>query len=149
MRTIKLYGELGEKFGKEYTWDVKNVKEAISLLCANFKEFKQHLIDSDTRLLGYEVWDGEKNLSEDDKESFFMNGSKDIKIIPIIQGASAAGRILTGVAIIAVAWMTWGTALASMPVYGAATWGLGMSLVIGGVIELLSPKPNLTGNNLS
>ena len=58
MRTIKLYGELGEKFGKEYTWDVKNVKEAVSLLCANFKEFKQHLIDSDTRLLGYEVWDG-------------------------------------------------------------------------------------------
>ena len=75
-----------------------------------------------------------------------MNGSKDIKIIPIIQGASAAGRILTGIAIIAVAWMTWGTALAAMPVYGAATWGLGMSLVIGGVIELLSPKPNLTGS---
>ena len=124
---------------------IKNVKEAISLLCANFKEFKQHLIDSDTRLLGYEVLDGEKNLSEDDKESFFMNGSKDIKIIPIIRGASAAGRILTGATILAITWwnpLGWAATSWMM----AATVSTGASLVLGGVIEILSPKPHLTGN---
>ena len=144
MRTIRLYGELGEKFGTEYTWDVKNVKEAISLLCANFKEFKQHLIDSDTRLAGYEVWSGDFNLSGDSAEEFCINGSGDIRIVPVIKGASAVARIIVGVVILAFAWwnpLGWAAGSALM----GATVGIGASLVVGGVIELLSPKPKLSG----
>ena len=142
MRRVLLYGELADKFGKEFLFEVKSVREAISLLQANFPTFNQHLIDADKRIAGYEVWSGDHNLSSDRLEDFSINGTGDIRIIPVIDGASAVGRILTGIVIIAAAYFSYGATLAG----GAGMmYGMGASLVLGGVIELLSPKPHLDG----
>lgn len=148
MRKILLYGELADKFGKEFLFDVKSVREAISLLQANFPTFNQHLIDADKRIAGYEVWSGDYNLSPDRLEDFSINGAGDIRIIPVIDGASAGARIVVGAILMAVGYVfTPVTAGGSLVLssWGGAMMGMGASLVLGGVIELLSPKPHLNG----
>jgi predicted phage tail protein len=70
-----------------------------------------------------------------------------------VAGAGAAGRILAGVALIALAFIPGiGTATAAaiaagakagFTVVGTALFGLGASLVLGGVAQLLTPTPRV------
>lgn len=143
LRTIRLYGELGKKYGKVHKMHVASVSEAVRALCANFKDFKQHIIDSDKRIAGYEVWDGKTNLSEDDKEQFHLQGNGDIKIIPRIHGASNAARIVVGVVLIIASWYAGGAAgwaYLGATGYGMATaaFYMGTSLVLSGITGMMT-----------
>lgn len=141
IRTIRLYGELGKKFGRVHKLHVASVGEAIRALSANFKEFRQHLIDSDKRLAGYEVWSGKENLSDDEKE-YSVHSNQDIKIIPRVRGSGAAARIVVGVVLVAVALYTGQAQL------GATAFqmmiSMGASLVMGGIAELLSKSAGVS-----
>ena len=58
---------------------------------------------------------------------------------PVIEGAGALARIVLGSAILAFSWWNpLGWAANSMMM--AATVGMGMSMVLGGVVQLLSPQ---------
>lgn len=142
-RTLRLGGELGEKFGRVHRGlHVKSVGEAVRYLAANFKEFSSYM-NNDKQTM-YEVWDGEYNCDVT-PEDFSMQGSKDITITPHIAGAGAGARIVAGVLIMAVsAWMANPAGLAGGY---AIAFGLGASLVLGGIIELLSPKSNLSSSS--
>jgi len=137
--TFELYGELGEKYGKTFTMLVSSVSEGISLLAANFKDFKQHIIDSDTRLSGYEVWAGDTNLEAKQEDFHMQREGSTVKIIPVIKGAGATGRIIAGVVLIIIG------AVLTITGYGAAAapyfYSAGIGLLIGGIAEKLSPKP--------
>jgi len=140
--TFELYGELGEKYGKSYTMFVSSVSEGIRLLSANFRDFKQHLIDSDNHLAGYEVWADEENL-EGKKQDFTMQRKgATVKIIPVIKGAGATGRIIAGVVLVVVGvlGMTFGW-WAAGSAWGPTLIMTGISLIAGGIAEKLSPKP--------
>jgi predicted phage tail protein len=78
-------------------------------------------------------------------------GQQDIKIVPVVAGAGAAGRIILGVALIALAIAVPGLgavagAQAAATIFGtgfssmALSVGLlGVSLVLGGVAQLITP----------
>lgn len=146
MRQIMLYGELGEKFGKTHTFDVKSVGEAINALVANFKEFKKHLVESDSRLSGYEVWDGDYNLdaTEDD---FAKKGCGNIRIVPIITGASAVGRIVAGVVLMVLAVVSAGWSIPATGTLAGAVFGFGASMVLGGVVGLMTQNSSGTSTS--
>lgn len=77
-------------------------------------------------------------------------GQQEIRIIPVVGGAGVAGRILAGVALVAGAIVSGG---ATIGLFGLAAplaispilAGVGISLVLGGVAQLLSPVPTLDG----
>ena len=141
IRTVRLYGELGKKYGRVHKLHVASVSEAVRALSANFKDFQQHLVDSDKRIAGYEVWDGKLNLSDEDKESFSLCGKEDIKIIPRVIGSSNAVRIVAGAALVALAiWnpMGW-LAIGTKGAFGLSVMlGMGTSLMLGGVVGLMT-----------
>lgn len=135
LRTIRLYGELGKKYGKVHKMQVASVSEAVRALCANFKDFKQHIIDSDKRIAGYEVWDGKTNLSEDDKEQFHLQGNGDIKIIPRIHGAGKATKLIVGYVLVVIGYV--------LTAYGYGGIGIpltqfGYSMMLSGVVDLFA-----------
>ena len=43
MRTIRLYGALGEQFGRVWRLDVKSPAEAVRALCSQLPGFRQYL----------------------------------------------------------------------------------------------------------
>lgn len=152
LRKVKLYGELGKRYGKEFMLDVNSPRDAVRLLSANFPDLPKYLVDNSEP--GYHVIVGENSVCE--KE--LLNpafGSQEIKIIPVVMGSDDGGifQIVLGAALIMAAPYAFGAfggvaggALAS----GAAAFAsnLGWALVLGGVSQMLfaPPSTDLTPN---
>lgn len=101
MKTIKLYGHLGKKFGKIHKFEVKTPAEAIRALKANIPEFTAYVVKHN--LPGYKILVGEDNRS-DPEMLHYPADSNNIKIIPVIQGSGGDwGMIIIGVVMIAAA----------------------------------------------
>jgi predicted phage tail protein len=136
MRTVKLYGWLGEKYGTSFDMHVKTTQEALKLLFANFPTMRKDILDADQRIAGYEVWDGDRNIA--DKEEFGIEGRGDIQIIPRVQGAGANARIVVGVILVIVGVvLSVGSYGAASP-YGASLVMMGIGLIAGGIAEKLA-----------
>ena len=149
LRKIKLYGQLAKFIGKRVLEaDVATAAEAIRMLVANFPGLEKHMANQH-----YRVTVGTYDLALD--EIHDPAGQQDIMIVPVMAGAGAAGRIILGVALIALAIAVPGLgaaagAKAAATIFGtgfsslALTVGvIGASLVLGGVAQLLTPVPTV------
>ena len=142
MKTVKLYGELGTKFGKVFTLDVRTPAEAVRALCVQLSGFRQHLEDNSEPGYVVKVGDSERVGEE---ITFPSSDKETIKIIPVVAGGSAVGRIVLGVALIGLAFYMPQLGFAALGTQGAVAatvaFGMGMSLAMGGIAELLAPSP--------
>jgi predicted phage tail protein len=149
LRKIKLYGQLAKFIGKRVLEaDVATAAEAVRMLVANFPGLEQHMAEQ-----YYRVTVGTYDLGLD--EIHDPAGQQDIKIVPVVVGAGAAGRIILGVALIALAIAVPGLGAAAGAQAAATIFGtgfssmalsvglLGASLVLGGVAQLLTPVPKV------
>jgi predicted phage tail protein len=137
LRKIKLYGQLAKFIGRRVLEaDVATAAEAVRMLVANFPGLEQHMAEQH-----YRVTVGTYDL--DEKEIHDPAGQQEIKIMPVIAGAGAAGKIIAGIALVAFSLL--------LPGVGAAIGGalmtkiglLGGALILGGVAELISPVPKI------
>lgn len=138
MRRVILYGELAKKFGKEHRLRVRSAAEAIQALCANFKEFRSHMSRAHLRGVGFRVLVGKEQMESARHTTQPTPMTDTIRIIPAVFGGGPAIRILAGAALIVAGALL-------LPAGGVSTAmiGTGISLTLGGVIELLSPTPKL------
>ena len=138
MKTIILYGDMRQKFGREFRLDVKTPAEAVRALCSQLKGFRGYLHNHAND--AFKVFVGGRNAS--DEIGAPCSDREVIRIAPVIQGAGAAGRMVMGVVLVALALtnpMGW-AAMGSSGAFGLSTmFGMGASMVLGGVVELLSP----------
>lgn len=139
MREIRVYGQLA-KFLKRRVFraEVTTAAEAVRFLVANFPQLERHMADQH-----YRVSVGEYDLEEN--ELHHPSGQQQIKIMPILTGAGAAGRIIAGVALVAAAFLfaPAGALAGGLFTLGAQAVpivaGIGISLALGGVAQLLTP----------
>ena len=143
LRKIKLYGKLAKFIGhRVLEADVATAAEAVRFLLANWPELEAHLSDQH-----YRVSIGTYDI--DLEELHHPAGAAPISFVPVVAGAGAVGKILAGIAIIAFAIVTAGAGLiAGLGLgFGASTAisiGLvGLSLVVGGISQLLTPTPKV------
>jgi predicted phage tail protein len=140
MKTVRLYGSLGRRFGRTHRFDVRTPGEAIRALRANFKGFAQALLDF--KGAGFRVICGKEG--DKDYHELAHPAAGDIRIVPVVAGASAPGvRILVGAALVAG-----GLFLASVPGgqgFGNFVANVGIGLMISGAAEILfAPTPRPT-----
>lgn len=151
LREIRLYGELGRRFGRVHRLAVASVGEAVRALTANFPGFEQAFIDHKP---GFRVWSGPTRIGQPDDINLPSGGRDIIRIAPVTAGAggNGIGAILLGVALIAAAFISGGATIAATGfLTGGITttfWGnvalsIGAGLVIGGVSQMLAPQPKL------
>lgn len=139
MQTIRLYGVLGAKFGRVHRMAVSSMSEAVRALSSQLPGFERFLTESKDKGLGYAVFYGTQNLTQDQLR--FPCGERDIRIAPMVIGAKNGGLfniIFGGILIVA------GLLLAPTGI-GFALLNLGMSMVLGGVVQLLAPSPKGRG----
>jgi len=132
LKTIRLYGKLGTKFGRVHQLAVANAAEAVRALCVLLPGFESHLANAPG---GYAVFYGKQNLATDQLKH--PSGSDDIRIAPVPAGAKSGGifQVVVGVVLIVAGFFT-----------GGATWGpammvMGAGMAISGAIMMLSPQP--------
>ena len=141
LKTIRLLGAAGRKFGQEFKLAVKSPAEAFRALCALIPELRGWVLEQHEKGVAWRVIvKDRKGISEDLLK--FETGSDVITFAPTMRGAggnSGVFQIILGVALIAASLIiTFGTAGG-----GLALGLLGGSLVLGGVAQLITPTPTL------
>lgn len=136
LKTIKLYGVLGKKFGKEFKLAVENTREAVKALSVQVPGFEQFMLTAHEHGMAFAVFQDDENIGENQID--FDTGAEVIKIVPKVIGAGGNGVLQTilGVVMIVVG--------AVMNVYapgsGAGVIAAGVGMLIGGVAMMLMPK---------
>lgn len=155
LREIRLYGRLAKFIGHRVLHaDVASAAEAVKFLLANWPDVERHMADQ-----RYRVCIGDDALELD--ELGHPIGQQPIKIIPVVAGAitwgefwGGVGKVLTGVAIVAAAIFA---APLLAPILGAGLAGaigsigigVGASLVLGGISNMLTPVSSMAPTNPS
>lgn len=123
MTTIRLYGSLAKEFGKEFSFQVSSVREAVSALSANLPGFKKNIVKGSFHIFVETMG----NIS--DELIDFKTGNRVIKIAPVLKGAGSGSvfKIIVGIVLVVVGVVTGQAWITS----------IGVSLVVGGVMELL------------
>lgn len=141
IRTIRLYGSLGAKFGRVHRMAVNSAAEAIHALGIVIPGFTTELVGSKQRGVAYATFVGTRNISQ--AEEFQLPpGSDDIRIAPVLMGSKRGGlfQTLVGAALLAAAvWNPLGLTATSLVT--TKTIGImGAALFFGGVTQMLSPQ---------
>lgn len=133
---VYLEGPMGKQFGREWEFELSSPTEALRMVDANcpgvFIWIKQNLENFPQYRV---VCSYENGVTEElDENTYQMNGViKEIRYVPLIEGAGGVGKMIMGVVLIVAGvvfqqpWMV----------------NIGVSMMISGAIELLTPKPNL------
>lgn len=147
LRRIKLYGPLAKFIGERVlTADVSTAAEAIRFLIANWPQVEQHITQHSYRVV---VGGDDLPLDTDPEQLHYPIGRSEISVIPVVAGSGPVGRVIAGVALVAASMLfAPGAALASAaftlgPQAASIGVGIGLSLTLGGVAQLLMPMPSM------
>ncbi len=135
---VILDGVMGNRFGREWELEVNSAPEALRMIDANKPGFMQWIranlpiYDRYRVVCKYE--DGKVEALDGD--SYVLSRRiAEIRFVPIPVGAGAVGRIIIGIIIIAANWLT--------GYNNPQLYAMGASMILGGVIEALTPMPKL------
>ena len=152
LKKIKFYGPLKDFLGyEELEAHVNSVGQTMRFLITNFPELEKHMADNTYKVL----------INQDQIDETQINdpiGQSTVHIVPVVTGAGGnMGRILTGAALIGASFLfpgagmfgTYGLGGAAavkggiLTGIGTLTSAIGASMVIGGVSDMLFPKPKM------
>ena len=152
-RKVYLEGELGHKFGREFTMNVNSFAEAIQCLDGNFSDFKKYLIDCDEKGILFDCEIAGAPV-QDERELLFVLNEGDIRITPVAAGSGRGiGKLIAGIVLIYVTLQTGGAGLEYLATAGEAGSALsavgvvlgtsiGVNLAMTGISEMLAPDPS-------
>ena len=166
MKVVKVYGALRKYLGQcRFQFEAETPAQAIKALCVNFPGLDKWLLDSEQNGVSYRVSIGKEKITEEDLLPLVMPWSERqvFSITPVIAGAGrGVGQIFAGIGLIALAivagpaaggFLGLGAGLGGATGAGAAvSMGLvggafasaigfaGVSLVLGGIAQLISPQ---------
>ncbi|MFP0274078.1 tail assembly protein [Acinetobacter baumannii] len=161
LKTIKLYGILGQKFGREFKLDVANTREAMRALSVQIAGFEHFMLHAHEQGLRFAVFLKSKNSSNKrgkkrpviydhetkrlitgdniGEEQLDMNTEAEvIHIVPRVVGAGGNGVLQTILGAVMV--VVGAVAMAYGQAWGANLVGAGIGMMVGGVAQMLMPK---------
>lgn len=135
---VRLDGVMGKKFGREWELSVSSPSEALRLIEANQPGLRAWMIQNAKTYEGYEVVcvyvDGSQEHLDDSSYLLERGQLAEIRFTPVIVGASSTIKMIVGVVMVVAG------------VYFDQPWlvKMGATMILGGVIEALSPRPSQT-----
>lgn len=134
LRTVRLFGALGARFGRRFELAVASPAEAVHALCVLLPGFKQ--VVASTQGVAYRVMvrGGGLRTQVRDEETLELSAGSgtQICIVPVVLGAKRAGlfQLIVGATLIVLSFTTGNPFMLK----------IGGALVLGGVAQLLSPQ---------
>lgn len=128
LRTIRLYGILGARFGRVHKLAVNSTAEAIRALSVLIPGFERFLTESKDKGLTYSVFIGRENIDTD--KLHYPVGNKDIRIAPVMMGSKRGGIFQTIIGVVLMVASIWYPPL----------FNVGLALTMGGVAQMLAPQ---------
>lgn len=156
LREVRLYGDLGRRFGRVHFLAVATPSEAARALCVVLDGFERMFLGPDGKQ-AYHVFVGRSDARRDIAEGEIgepLGANDPIRFVPVIEGAKRAGtlQVIVG-AVLVVAGVVinvWSDGALSW--LGTPMIQLGASLIVGGVVAMISaqrPKSRDSRDNAS
>lgn len=157
LSNLTLKGAMAKQFGKNHQYDVQNIKELLRALCATIKGFEKYMCSAHLKGIKFAFFVDGKNIGIDE---FDINANgKNYMIMPVTQGAKSGGmfQIIIGAVALVAAFFTagatlaqWGTLLTASTMSATSILtGIGISMMLGGVVQLLTPQPKFNAGKSS
>lgn len=144
---VRLDGVMGKEFGREWEFDVSSPAEALRMIEANKPGLKKWIIENRDTYNAYRVVctyaDGREEALNDDTYALQRQVTS-IRFTPTVSGSGGAVKAIVGIIIVAVNFIT--------GFNNPYVYQFGAALILGGVIEMLSPRPktqNQSGDSAS
>lgn len=138
LKTIKLYGVLAKRFGKEFRLDVENTREAMRALCVQVPGFEHFMLHAHEQGLEFAVFQDKQNISETELD--MSTSAKVIKVVPRVMGAGGAVQTIIGAVLVVVGVLVTVGTLGGGAALGAGLIGAGVGMMVGGIAMMLMPK---------
>ena len=143
MTRILLSGSLAQKFGRKYDRLLESgtTREVLSALQHTVEGWTDEIMRMSRAGIRFAIFRNRENISEGE---FSLSGTTEIRIVPVISGSKSGGlfqTVLGVVLIVAGLFITGGTFGAGAP-FGSAMIMMGASMVLGGVVQMLTPVPS-------
>jgi len=163
MKVVKVYGALRKFLGGRcrFEFEVDTPAQALKALCVNFPGLDKWLMDRETEGTGFRVTVGRDKITTKAPEGLVLPWSEReaFSITPVVCGAGeGAGQIFAGIGLIALSFLLPGAGLfgatslfgvtagaGALTTIGTAISGIGASLVLGGVAQMISPQTSMGG----
>ncbi|RXJ10417.1 tail assembly protein [Lelliottia nimipressuralis] len=151
-KTLILKGRMAKKFGKTHQFHVADLREMLRAMCSQVPGFRKYMSEAHINGIRFAFYSGRNNIGIGE---FDMTMGGDVFTIePVLEGAKNGGmlQIVIGAVAIAAAFFTaggslalYGAAIGATTATGAAVTALtsiGVSMMLGGVVQMLTPQPS-------
>ncbi len=136
MTRILLSGSLAQEFGREHfrLLESGTTTEVFSALKHTVQGFEEFIRKCAQRGLRFAIFRNRVNIGE---EGFALKGTTEIRIVPVIAGSKSGGilQVVVGAVLIVAGAFLWATPM------GGPLVAMGISMALGGVVQMLSPVP--------
>jgi predicted phage tail protein len=140
LTTVRLYGRLGAMFGRVHrlALDTGSAREAVFALNVLFPRLAEYLTSAKDTGWAFAVFVDRDNVGESD---LGRRADNEIRIAPVLMGSKSGGvfQIVLGVALLAVSYF--------FPPAAPFLAPLGYSMILGGIVQLLTPQPKGLGSS--
>ncbi len=156
-KTMVLKGVAAKKFGRIHRFNVEDLSEMLRAMCSQVPGFKKYLATAHHDGVQFAFYRSGENIGV--QEFNMCSTAVEFSMVPIPQGSKQLGalQVVIGAIALVAAFFTaggsmaaWGATLAGTA--GAATGtaavatvaltGLGLSMALGGVVQMLTPQPS-------
>ncbi|WP_336715193.1 tail assembly protein [Pantoea ananatis] len=148
LKTMRLKGIMAKKFGPVHRFHVADLRELIRAMCSQVPGFKKYVSNAHLNGVRFAFFSGRDNISL--QEFDMCSESAEFEMEPIIEGSKRGGmlQVVIGAVALVAAYFTAGASLAAFGLSAAAATGvttaltgLGISMLLGGVVQMLTPQP--------
>lgn len=139
-KIIKLSGSLGRRFGVFHRLAIDSFPESIRALSSQVSGFREFMNSQVGQQMKFAIFVDGQNVGAHETEK--MRCGRDVRIIPIptVSKNGALMQIVIGAVIMVAAFFTGGAALAAMGAFASAAFMAGGAMVLGGVVQMMSPQ---------
>lgn len=135
---VILDGPMGKRFGKVWELEIGSPSEALRLIEANKPGLMAWCHEVEEKYVAYKVQceyeDGRTELLDNDTYAVDRQ-LKSVRFTPVVAGAGGMGKMLVGAAFIFASFIP------GLQAFSPFLLKMGASMMLGGVIEALSPQP--------
>lgn len=145
MTHVKLIGELGEKFGEEWTSVDSSMRDVLKLIDCQVEGFKEYLAECHNKNVQFSIQNGDE-LFEDEEDLWLPNLKDTVIITPVPAGSGKGlGKLITGLLLLAAMFfipglgpmLTTGGAAGGATATAAGAFGTTMTATMGSAATVI------------
>jgi len=151
LKTMRFKGPMAKMFGHSHQFHVADLRELLRAMCSQIPGFKKYVSNAHFNGVRFAFFSGKENIG---LQEFDMSSAEtEFEMEPVLEGSKRGGtlQIIIGAVAIVAAFFTagaslalYGAALGTTTAVGLATTALtslGISMLLGGVVQMLTPQP--------